>query len=190
MQNYPQQPGYGPPPGYYPPQGWGTPPPPRKKSYWWVWLLGIFGALFLCGIVGSLGNKGSSGPSSQGNAGPPRPGAGAAAAPKPAEEAEAVTAAQLLAEYKDNEVRGDARFKGKLVRVTGVVDTIGKDILDDPYVTLGAGGPYEMQHVQCMLPKSQLQAAAALNKGAKATVTGRVGGLTLLNVMLKDCEID
>lgn len=173
------------------------------KSTWWMWPAGIVGATLLCAFAGVVhravgGDTGADtpapdrGPVQQGNASPPRPVATPrpAPTPKPVEEAVAVTATELLADYKNNEVRGDAKYKGKLVRVTGTIDTIGKDILDDPYVTIGAGGLYEAEHVQCMLQKSQLQAAAALDKGSKATVRGRVKGLTILNVMIDDCVIE
>lgn len=94
----------------------------------------------------------------------------------------------LLSEYKDNEVRADAAYKGKTIKVTGLVDDIKKDILDNPYITVGTGKQFEIPQVQCALAKSSVSAAMQLSKGAKVTVAGKVGGL-MMNVQIHDCDI-
>jgi putative nucleic acid binding protein len=82
----------------------------------------------------------------------------------------------------------DAAYKGKRVRITGgIVDDIKKDILDQPYVTIGTGLLFEIPQVQCTLSGEQVATAARLNKGDRVTVTGEVSGL-LMNVQMKDCE--
>lgn len=106
----------------------------------------------------------------------------------PSEMAVTVEASQLIADYKGNEVRGDARWKGKLVKVTGIVDDIKKDIMDVPFVTLGTGAMFEIPTVQCSLKGGQEGKAATLQKGQKLTMTGRVSGL-MMNVLLDDCQI-
>jgi hypothetical protein len=106
----------------------------------------------------------------------------------PSEMAVTVEASTLIADYKGNEVRGDAKWKGKRVKVTGVVDDIKKDIMDVPYVTLGTGAMFEIPTVQCSLKNGQESKAATLQKGQKLTMTGRVSGL-IMNVQLDDCQI-
>src|SRR6266852_4648886 len=70
-----------------------------------------------------------------------------------------VSAQQLASAYKDNEVAADERYKGKVIAVTGIIDSIGKDTLDTPYVVLGGGDRFSITSVQCMFGdeyKSQL----------------------------------
>jgi len=105
------------------------------------------------------------------------------AAPAPAE---AVELKAILGEYADNEVRADARYKGKLVKVTGIVGDVKKDILGGIYVTLGTGKAFEIPVVQCMVDDDYAARVSALSKGAKVTVQGRVTGL-MMNVLVDDC---
>ena len=76
-----------------------------------------------------------------------------------------ISAATLIAAYEANEVAADEKFKGKLIEVTGVIDSIAKDILGDPYVTLGSGKDFEIAHVQAMFPASAAKQLAGLRKG-------------------------
>lgn len=48
------------------------------------------------------------------------------------EEAIVISPRTLYSEYKENEVAADMKYKDKLLRIEGKVDSIGKDILDDP----------------------------------------------------------
>jgi tRNA_anti-like len=107
----------------------------------------------------------------------------------PAETATPVDARTLISDYKGNEVRGDSKWKGKLVSVTGVVGEIKKDIMDDVYVTLGTGAELEFDNVHCALASGQEGVAAQLSKGQRATFRGRVSGMIMMSVMVKDCEL-
>jgi hypothetical protein len=114
------------------------------------------------------------------------------AAPAPAApatpEVPAVKAADILADYKANEVKGDGKWKGKTVKVVGLVGQISKDILDHPFVTVGSGAEFEIPVVQCSLASGQEGAAANLSKGQAIAVRGTVTGL-MMNVQMEDCEI-
>jgi len=57
---------------------------------------------------------------------------------QPQEQAIVVTATKLLQDYEANEVAADAQYKKKIVEVSGTISTIGKDILDTPYISLAA----------------------------------------------------
>jgi aspartyl/asparaginyl-tRNA synthetase len=96
-----------------------------------------------------------------------------------------VSAGDLYSEYKANEVAADAQYKGKTVQVTGIVDSIGKDILDTAYVTLTEGGEYEMWGVQCMFAEKYESELAQLSKGQTVTIQGKVEGY-LINVLLHE----
>lgn len=108
-----------------------------------------------------------------------------AAQPQP--QAIVVPIKTLLNEYKDNEVRADAQFEGKLVQITGTVGEVKKDILGDIYVTLGTGAPFEIPVAQCFFDDKHTKQAAMLSKGTTVTIRGRVDGL-MMNVIIKDAE--
>jgi hypothetical protein len=48
----------------------------------------------------------------------------------------AISAKQLLSEYQANEARADEKYKGKLLKLSGSVDSIDKDIFDNPIIWL------------------------------------------------------
>lgn len=47
-----------------------------------------------------------------------------------------VTAGALFTAYRENEIGADARFRGKVLRVTGLVERVGKTALDEPMIVL------------------------------------------------------
>ena len=59
-----------------------------------------------------------------------------------------VSATQIVNEYDNNEIAADSRYKDKYVRISGVANDIGKDILDSMYVTIGEGADFELRSVQ------------------------------------------
>lgn len=95
---------------------------------------------------------------------------------------------QLLADYKNNEVGADNKYKGNLIEVTGIISDVKKDILDNLYVTLGTGRAFEIPEVQAFFDDSMNNQLAGLNKGQQLTVVCRIDGL-MLNVQAKDCVI-
>lgn len=109
------------------------------------------------------------------------------AAPKPPEQAIVMSASDLMAAYKNNEVSADLKYKGKLIQVTGKVGDIKKDLFDNIYVTIGTGAMFEIPEVQAFFDQSDVMKAASLSKGQKVTVVGRCDGL-MMNVMLKDSK--
>ncbi|MGZ3457363.1 MAG: OB-fold protein [Archangium sp.] len=117
-------------------------------------------------------------------------GGGDGAAPaKRTVDAKQVELRTLLAEYTDNEVRADAAYKGQLIQTTGVVEDVKRDILNTAYVIVGTGRRYETRQVQCFVDEDQAKAVASLTQGSRITIRGRVAGLMLINVHVKDCEL-
>ena len=107
--------------------------------------------------------------------------------PAPAPAAIKITARALSQEYQANEVAADGKYKGKMLEVTGKVEAIGKDILDDPYVALA--GADLLATVQFGFTKADNEQLAQLSKGRTITIRGECRGLILTMVTLDDSEI-
>lgn len=148
---------------------------PKKKFYkrWWFWAIII---VVIIGISSSGDSSKQTVTNGQSQA--------VADQTKPAIKVSAIT---LATAYKDNEVAADAKYKGQIVEVTGIVDTIGKDILDTPYITLGTT-QYSFENIQCMFSKSDEAQLATVTKGKSITLRGEVSG-KLVNVQVNGCSI-
>lgn len=94
----------------------------------------------------------------------------------------------VLAQYKDNEVRGDALYKGKTVQFAGVVDDVKKDFTNNIFVTVGTGEWLQIPQIQCFFDDSQARQTAQLSKGDRVRMRGTVKGL-MMNVLVENCEI-
>ena len=98
-----------------------------------------------------------------------------------------IEARQIVADYTANEVLADQKYKGKLIEVTGAIDSISKDLFDRPFVTVGSGEELELT-VQCSLRNDQEGNAAKLFKGETVRVRGHCGG-KMMNVQFDDCVV-
>jgi len=99
-----------------------------------------------------------------------------------------VSAVQISQDYKDNEVAADAKYKGKLVEISGIVDTIGKDITDTPYIALKSYEYAIIDKIQCMFSKSDVEELSQVKKDQQITLQGEVSG-KLGNIIVRGCEI-
>jgi len=111
---------------------------------------------------------------------------GSTMAVDPYADAIVITADDLFAAYDTNEVAADKQYKGKVLKITGTIQDIGKDILDDTYITLDTGD--FIYSIQCYFKNNQLDAVAALAKDQEVTLIGTCNGQTL-NVVIKNCVI-
>jgi hypothetical protein len=109
--------------------------------------------------------------------------------PKPKPEAVAVKAAQIVKEFEDNELAADTKYKGKTLKITGVVDNIDTDIFDDEkyILSLGGGGDFEFLFVNCN--DMSTDELSTLNKGQTVTVIGEFDDGGDLGVEVKDCHL-
>lgn len=144
-----------------------------------VVLLGIIGATVSTGSVSDVNSNSDSDTANNGSENTSVP---------TEEEAIVVSAVQLSREYDDNKVAADAKYEDKIVEVSGIVNDIGKDILDDPYVTL-EGISTSLFGIQCMFPRGDESQLASLSKGQSITLQGRVSGELVGNVILRGCSI-
>ncbi len=94
-----------------------------------------------------------------------------------------LSAAVLFGEYHANELAADAKYKGRPIEVTGVVKSIGSDILGTPYIALDAGDRTAFS-VQCMFDDND--GLVILNQGDRVRIRGTCNG-KMLNVVLDDC---
>ncbi|HEY6242711.1 MAG TPA: hypothetical protein VIX17_02120 [Pyrinomonadaceae bacterium] len=97
-----------------------------------------------------------------------------------------LSADQLYSEYKANEVAADAKYKGKIVLVSGTIQNIGKDILDSAYIVVGGEG--FLDGIQCSFTKGEEGSVARLSKGQRVSVKGEVSG-KMGNVQLNKCSL-
>ena len=92
----------------------------------------------------------------------------------------------LYNQYEANEVSADEKFKGKKLAVSGVIGEIGKDVLDNPYLSLDIDF---LKNVNCYFDDKNNKVISRLSKGQRVTIIGVCRGKILLDVVLKDCEV-
>jgi len=95
-----------------------------------------------------------------------------------------ISAKDLYASYAANEVSADKNFKGKTFYVSGRIEEIKKDFMNDIYVTLKTGEMFS--YIHCYLDDENV--AAELHKNQKVTFKGKCDGMVLTSVVMKNCE--
>jgi hypothetical protein len=145
----------------------------RKRGNTWLVVLGSIVAfmVLISVIAGVSGGKSSS----------------ISPADKKTPGATEMNALQLYQEYNANKVTADAKYKGKIISVTGTIKDIGRDMEDGPYVTLGT--EQVLSAVQCMFSKQDEPLLARLSKGQSLTIQGKCDGLAIISVILSNCLI-
>ena len=96
-----------------------------------------------------------------------------------------VSAMELDKEYKANEVAADEKYKGKTLEISGTVESIQKDFMDDPFVVLTTG-EYAFG-VNCSLENKS--DAINLKKGQKVTFIGEGAGMSVGFPMVTGCKL-
>lgn len=157
---------------------------PKQPFYkkWWFWLIAV---IVVIAVIGSAGGSETPNPTDPG-ATISSSSAETTKQTEAPEEIIEISAAELFAAYDENEVAADNKYKGKKLKITGTVEDIGKDILDDTYITLDCGEL--IFSIQCYFANDQLSAVAELKKGDTITLIGVCKGETG-NVIIKNCEI-
>ncbi|WP_437279272.1 hypothetical protein WME90_01570 [Sorangium sp. So ce375] len=151
-------------------------------------------SMFVIGCKGSEQRSEAVGGPSAAPSSPPAATASVVPVARPREASIKVTAQALLDVYRDNEVRADMLYKGKLLYVSGTVQYIGKT--DDGSITVAIGeGDVTGGRVSCDVSEAQQQDVAWLNTGKPATLQGRLtwsgtGTFTGRTARLEACEIN
>lgn len=99
-----------------------------------------------------------------------------------------VTADALEAAYETNEIAADDRYKGLVLRVSGVADSIDKDVLDHPVVYLRS--KRALLGVRCAFDDQHKAALSGIRKGQKVTLRGRGDGYLLGSPTMRDCMLE
>jgi len=115
-------------------------------------------------------------------AGSPRP-----EDPAMAPSAPRVTAPALHEAYERNEVAADARFKGRVVEIVGVVSAISKDPYDNLFVAIQGGGA--TMDIHAYFDEAQGGQVASLKTGQTLTIRGRVDGYVMASILVKACRL-
>ncbi len=99
-----------------------------------------------------------------------------------------ISAVQLNKEYDANKVAADQKYKDKIVEMSGIIDDIGKTILDKPYVII-KGKEYSPFVIQCMFDNEYKNKLANLSKEQSITVKCQVSSELIGYIILRDCVI-
>lgn len=97
---------------------------------------------------------------------------------------------ELITSYEANEVKGDEIYSGKYFRLTGTIGDIGKDILENVYITFKRDEQFALTSVQCYFSdEAEIQKVMELNSGDNITLVGYCEG-KFGNVQIKDSIIE
>lgn len=144
-----------------------------KKIFKWIAIVLV--VLFVIGLI--FGNEDNSTTGSSGTA--------TTASAEPSESVIPVTAAQLYSAYDNNEVAADKQFKGKLLDITGTIESINSGISDQAVLELGTGEMF--MTVSAEGDDSFTNTAATLGKGQQVHLVCRGAGEIIGMPMLDEC---
>ena len=103
-------------------------------------------------------------------------------------EEDSVSAEDILKEFKDNELRGDQKYRGKRIFVFGVVSKVDRELLGEGYVlNLQSGKPYEILSVSAHGIPNNALSRVVVGKRAEVICDFRSGGD--LGVTLDKCVL-
>lgn len=131
---------------------------------------GVLGLFIFLVVMGAIAGKRAPGTS----------------AAKTSELPVSVSAQKLAADYNANEVSADELYRDKMLRVSGVVDSIKKDITDDPYVVLRTDNRFMGVHANF----EDTAGLSALSAGQKITVRCIGNNVIMGSPILKDCVLE
>ena len=100
-----------------------------------------------------------------------------------------ISATELINAYKENEIKADKMYKGKIVEVNGIVDAIDSGIDDKAIVRLSDGDEFSFDNVQCCIDDENQDKACELKKGENVKIIGRADGEIAGTPFIKDCKI-
>ena len=98
-----------------------------------------------------------------------------------------VSSDQLYRAYDANEIGADQQYRDQILRVTGAVQSINKNILDDPYVVLWTPNEFMGTHCQFTGDGAGL---ARVSKGDHISVRCRGAGKVVGSPILRDCVLE
>ena len=90
--------------------------------------------------------------------------------------------------YESNEVKGDATYKGKVIKIVGIVNSVNSDLSDEAVVMLSSGkDEYSFDNIHASGDEEFHNRAINLTKGNKVTLVCIGNGEVIGSPFLKDC---
>ena len=111
--------------------------------------------------------------------------------PPPSGPAISVTAGEMLKEYGANAVAADAKYKGKLVRVTGKFGTAQKAPLLGYAVQVlpEDAGDVNLSGIECFVVEAAHADVGQFQQGQMITLEGMCDGQVLGQVKMSKCKV-
>jgi hypothetical protein len=101
-----------------------------------------------------------------------------------------ISAVALFEAYSSNEAAADDEYKGKILEVTGVIDSVGKGLFDKIYIALKENNTqFTLGAVRCNVTEDAEDDAKKLSKGQRVTIRGKCDGQAGPIVKIEDCVI-
>ena len=158
----------------------------QKKPWykkWWVWLIvGI--------VVIAVANGGSDdSPKTATNETSSTQSTKQTAYEKKLAQAIEVDKKVLFNDYMANPISADAEYKDKVLKITGVISSIDREIAQQPYINFNMD-TYGFETIRMTFNREEEEKVTQLSKGETVTIIGTCNG-TLLSttVALKDCYL-
>jgi len=95
----------------------------------------------------------------------------------------------ILIDYTNNEIYADNKYKGKHIKFRGIIDSISKDIMDNPYMIISTGKLFQVPMVQAFFDKSNNEQLSKFNRDSIISLDCKVNGLIINNIIMDDCKI-
>lgn len=91
----------------------------------------------------------------------------------------------IISDYQNNEVAAENKYKGNTYTVSGTIQDIGLDVVDNPYIVLSGD-----MHVTFYFHKSEKERIAQMNKGDTIVIEGKCDGAgVILDLTFSDCQV-
>ncbi|MFC2105247.1 hypothetical protein ACFLS0_00595 [Candidatus Bipolaricaulota bacterium] len=100
-----------------------------------------------------------------------------------------VSAGELRDEYEANEIAADLKYKYKMIRISGYVESIGRNIDDVAFVIL-VGSPEERYGVKCYFGPVDELMIVPLSPGDYVTFVGFASGNSLYHVLFSVLDVE
>lgn len=100
-----------------------------------------------------------------------------------------VTSSVISKEYSENEVSADAKYKGKIIEISGKVTGVDNGITDNEMIVRLSDGEYDFSGPMCYMKESEKDKILALKKGNQAILIGKGDSATIGSPILRDCLV-
>ena len=104
------------------------------------------------------------------------------------DEAIVISATDLYNQFDNNSIAAEKTYKGKIVQVSGKVNTVDESFWGTPYVRLDAD-EYGISSVTCNFSKEDKSELESLNTGDMITIRGTCGEMGFADVSIDKCSI-